>query len=171
MFRATLIAFVLVSPVWAATPKSAAEVAWAWNVAGATDEATVMAAWAWSASECQPGCQCGPDCGCGHDDCKCTQSDCYKKLRERAESQHKPLVVSVGCPVHPIAGALACRWDAFPGAAAPAIIVGRADGQGVFVHAATLPAKATNEQITAAFGKACPTCPTCPNGQCSAGVK
>ncbi len=49
---------------------------------------------------------------------------CYAKGHKEACADTLPLVVFVGCDLHPVEGAVVAKWDSYPGVKSPAVVVG-----------------------------------------------
>lgn len=158
----TLLCLCLIPAIgFSADPpvKQNVKVAWAWASANVEESCPgpnckVSAAWLWCTlhpedlPEKEAGCHCGPDCGCGKGcECKCTQAECYEKLRSRAIRENKPLVVGVGCEPPRVDGALSCRHDRLAGFK-DAIVVSKPNGKELYL-VTTLPRKVSADTITA----------------------
>lgn len=153
-----VVSIAVLGSIAYAEPPKPADVQWAWASVKCKDgvckvgDQKAAIAWAWpkaSPKETAPtDCHCGPDCGCGKGcDCKCTQGECYDKLRARAIKEQRPLIVGVGCEPPHIDGVLACRHDKLAGFK-EAVVVSKPTGKELFV-VATLPCKVSADTITA----------------------
>ena len=156
MLRSILVALTMASAAFADPPtkQKEAEALWLWQqveckggVCAVVDKTKwqAQALFLWQ----QKDCQCGPDCGCDNGaNCKCSQSECYGRLRAKAIAEHKILLVAVGCEPRRVEGFFACRYDAFPGVK-KGIVVGLPEGKEL-LQGPVLDPKATESAIKAA---------------------
>lgn len=134
MLTFVMLAILPVAPQAPATPSTA--ISWAVAKESVHDRRLTAVSWAAAKVECQ-------------DHSGGSQAEQYTAAVIRCREEHRPLVVSVGCDLRFVPGAVAVRWDAYPGVMAPALVVGVTDG-GQVMQVKVLSPKATNAELETA---------------------